>query len=96
MNTPSGVYKVRTPVGRIGAKHMSIMMQMPVVESESELTLKNEDIAKVFELWATQVLPHIIVDGPYKYDEMPGEDQFIIFVRMSQNLRLAEEFFQFE
>lgn len=94
INTPSGVYKIRKPTGRFGAKHMSLLMQIEPEKLDETVTVPTSEVAKVFEQWAVQVLPHLIVDGPYKYDEMPGEDQFVIFMKLALELQLTEEWFQ--
>lgn len=38
-----------------------------------------ERMSEMFEQWSNVILPHIIVEGPYDYDAMPGKDQFALF-----------------
>jgi hypothetical protein len=48
----------------------------------------------VFEEWADKILPSLVVSGPFTYDEMPGEDQLAIFLALTQETQVAEDFFQ--
>lgn len=88
----TGVYTIRKPIGRIGAKHFAILSRMvpardmdgddPYVMSPADM----DRLGSTFEMWAAEVLPHIIVDGPCKYDEMPGEDQFGLFMAVMEDM----------
>jgi len=100
VETASGVYKVKKPVGRIGAVHMSIMMKVNMPKGEPEdwgeqqVQAYLESTSKVFLEWAEKVLPHIYVDGPFKPEEMPGEDQFVIFLSLAQEVQMPQSLFQ--
>lgn len=95
IQTPSGVYKVKRPVGRFGAKHFSLLaksMPTPTGE-EGEQMISPGDQARfsdVFVEWSAIILPNILVEGPYKYDEMPGEDQYGIFLALFQIMNMGE------
>ena len=80
------------------------VMRVPEGESEDPKLIKDIEAMNarlmtkamfdVFEIWAAEILPFIVKDGPYKYAEMPGEDQMAIFMAMSSELKMADEFFQ--
>jgi len=100
VKTAHGTYKVKKPVGRLGAVHMSLLMKMELPEGSpddwddeqrKEILRSSADI---FREWAEKVLPHIVMDGPFRYDEMPGEDQYVVFLHLIQDIKLPEEFFQ--
>ncbi len=87
-----GIYTIRKPIGRIGAKHFAIITKMApsrnyIDEDDPAMSPADMDrLGIVFELWATEILPHILIDGPYKYDEMPGEDQFGLFMAVMDEM----------
>jgi len=103
IKTPSGVYEVKRPVGRIGARHMALVTKLisqsgvtPGEEVDaaalSELTA---GMSNIFEEWSTGVLKHILVSGPHGYDDMPGEDQYAVFLALMSEFEVKdEEFFQ--
>jgi len=91
IEVPGGIYTVRKPIGRIGAKHFAIITRMAPSRAMDEdgPMMSPADIDRMgstFEIWATEVLPHLIVDGPYKYEEMPGEDQFGLFMAIMEEM----------
>ncbi len=97
------VYTVRKPVGRIGTIHFGLIMKCVPKDALKSKTLDDFDaqdvmdldkITDVFVEWSEKVLPHLIVDGPYKYEEMPGEDQFAIFMSMVDAVKVSKEFFR--
>ena len=51
-------------------------------------------MSEVFEQWAPQMLPAIVVSGPYTYDDMPGEDQLAIFLAVNQESVIGDELFR--
>lgn len=108
IETVNGLYHVRKPMGRFGAKHMAIITgaasmnqeklpepkegEEPQIPKMSERDM--EKLVEAFEKWAVQVLPHIVSDGPFKYDNMPGEDQYAIFLAMMDETSMSEELFR--
>lgn len=91
IEVPGGVYTIRKPIGRMGAKHFAIITRMApsrtVDEDDPAMSPADmERMGSTFEAWAVEVLPHLLVDGPYKYDEMPGEDQFGIFMAVMEEM----------
>lgn len=48
----------------------------------------------MFPEWASTILPTCIVSGPYKYEDMPGEDQLAIFLATIQEMNVGDELFR--
>lgn len=106
--TESGVYKVKRPMGRIGAIHFGIITKyMPANKKEKDAPLspmEQERIADGFEVWAAKVLPNILVSFTPKgaptpnatvtIDDMSGEDQYAMFIAVSSQLEVSESFFR--
>lgn len=71
--------------------------KMPVMVPTKVPVLSPGDldrIAESFMSWAPVVLPGIIVEG-LPYDEMPGEDQYGIFMALFNKMNLDKEIFRF-
>lgn len=114
IETANGIYEVKKPGGRLGAKSMMILSKMAMVEGIQKVPRAedNEDpalivrivaennrlttakMAEVFEEWAPLVLPMVVITGPFTYDDMPGEDQLALFMALSQETKIGEEFFR--
>lgn len=97
IETNNGIYKVRNPVGRIGAIHFGIITKSTPTDGGDSEQLSPGAMNKLtegFEEWSVKVLPHIIVEGPFKYEEMPGEDQYAIFLAMFSLIKVGKEFFR--
>lgn len=79
--TPSGKYVVVKPTGKLGAKEWAIISKhIGSIAGKKKLTDKDQEkIAAAFEEWAEKILPHIIIESTIPYEEMPGEDQLLIF-----------------
>ena len=100
------VYTVKKPVGRIGAIHFSLITKCTPKEYRNVKSLDEIDEDKiaekvdydtlmaVFTEWSEKVLPHLLMDGPYKYEEMPGEDQFALFVASLEGMNIGKDFFR--
>jgi hypothetical protein len=95
IETPRGMYEIARPVGRFGAIHFSLLSRcMPdQYDQEGKPLYKGnvkKDISEVYEEWASKLLKHLIISGPpidgqpFTYERMPGEDQFAIFMLISQ------------
>ena len=86
IETTNGTYEINKPVERLGAKHFAIMTSAaPTTKTApgEDTILSAGDMERInaaFEKWASEVLPHVIVSGPFEYKEMPGEDQYAIFM----------------
>jgi len=95
IETAHGKYEVKRPVGRIGALHLSILMRMDVPSgdpdswSDEQRREYMQSASKIFEEWADKVLPHLVDN----YENIPGEDQFVIFLELAQKTQLPERFF---
>jgi hypothetical protein len=87
IETGSGVYTIKRPSGKAGALHFSMLAKtIPTARDEDGNPVLSpadqERFATVFQDWSEKILPMLWVDGPCKYDEMPGEDQYAIFLAM--------------
>ena len=93
IETPSGVYKILKPKGRIGARWIALLMgfDLPVDEqSWQHLTATqrvevSKALAILFETFTTEILPKIFKDGPHKPEDIPPEDMAIILATLMQD-----------
>lgn len=51
-------------------------------------------MTEVFAEWAPEMLPNIVVSGPFKYDDMPDTDQLAIFVAINQESLTGDDLFR--
>ena len=94
IETGNGTYTVKRPVGRAGVQHFTLVTKsIPTARDEEGNTIVSpadqERFTNCFDEWTTKVLPQIYVDGPFKVTEMPGEDQYALFIAMFQTVNLA-------
>ncbi len=90
IETKNGIYKIKMPTGAAGARHFSIVSKSLPKSSEKdkdgEIILSPADeerLYKGFEEWSNKVLKDIVgKDSVYSYAEMPGEDQWFIFLAL--------------
>lgn len=55
-----------------------------------------ERMSEAFTRWAAEVLPNILIPDQniYKYDEIPGEDQYALFAAMLQQMNIGDDLFR--
>jgi len=97
IETANGTYVVKNPVGRIGALHFSILQSCAPSGGKDGLTPADaEKLAEGFNKWASRVLGSILVEdeSSFKYDEMPGEDQYAIFIALMSNTNISDDLFR--
>lgn len=108
IETPSGVIKVRKPMGRMGALHLGIITKyMPAnkkAEGDPLSPMEQERIGQGFEEWAAKVLPGILVSFTPKgaasplpsvsIDDLSGEDQYGIFLAICSTMEKSDNFFR--
>lgn len=110
IETVNGVYEVKKPSGKVGAMSMAILSKLAghakqgteYGEDEKLISPRQlEGFGGVFMEWAEKILPHIVLDSPYKkadgvtdYEDIPGEDQLAIFTAVSSHLAGDKEFFR--
>jgi hypothetical protein len=102
IKTGNGIYEVMKPIGRIGAKHFAILTsyipKVDTMEDGNMDSVMQEKMGVAFLKWAEEVLPHIIINTPFgkKYDDIPGQDQFAIFLAIVEDMGKTSdgEFFQ--
>jgi len=100
------VYTIRKPTGRVGALHFSLIAKCAPKDAMKAKNLEDftkeqlaesvdyDKIIDTFAVWSEKVLPHLIVDGPFKYEDMPGEDQFGLFIASLEEMNIGKEFFR--
>lgn len=94
------IYTIKKPVGPLGGQHISLMVKaLPKSRDERGNLIPSPkdqiNFDEAFAQWCQKILPHCIVDGPYKYEEMPGEDQYAIFNAMFMVMNLQGDLFRF-
>lgn len=104
IETKNGIYKIKTPAGSIGTQHFAIISKSLPKNSETDKDgntimspADEERLYKGFEEWVNKVLKRIIIekDSVHKFEEMPGEDQWIIFMAMISLIEVdGEELFR--
>jgi len=101
IETASGIYKVKRPAGKIGAIHMELISKaLPTGVDEDGKTIvspaDNIRFTESFKDWSDKVLPNIILEGSvFSYEDMPGDDQFAVFVAMFNTMNLNGDLFRF-
>lgn len=105
VKTKTGVFRVRKPMGRIGAIHFGIITKYMSGGSDGEAMspAQREALGDGFIEWSEKVLPKILVSftaegketvSDYKVDDVTGEDQFAIFTAMMSLIEVSEDYFQ--
>lgn len=104
LKTESGTYTINKPTGRIGAKNFAIMTSAaPTTQGEKDkagnVIVSEGDMERMsaaFEKWSAEVLPNIVKDGPFTYNDMPGSDQYAAFIASMEAMEgdIGEELFQ--
>jgi len=99
IETANDVYELKKPTGKIGALHFRLLTKaMPKsspVDGDEQMVspADQERLQEVFEQWTEQVLPEIICE-PHTYDDIPGEDQWILFLAMFQTMNISTDLFR--
>lgn len=96
IETSNGIYTIKKPTGRLGAKHFALLTKsIPAGRDEQGNVMLSpgdqERFGQVFEEWCAYLLPHLVVAGPFKYEDMPGEDQYAIFLAMFEIMNMGDE-----
>lgn len=104
IETNSGIYKIKMPKGSAGARHFTIITKCMPKSSESDkdgnmiLSPADEErLYKGFEEWSNKVLKDIVgKDSVYSYADMPGQDQWFVFLALIGMIDLGgdEELFR--
>lgn len=107
IETISGVYKIRKPMGRMGALHFGIITKfMPAnkkAEGDPMSPAEQERIGQGFEEWSMKVLPNLLVSFTPKnapeptnitVEDMTGEDQYSMFLAVCSTMEASENFFR--
>jgi len=108
IKTKSGIFRVKKPVGRIGAIHFGIITKYVTGggEEDSLSPAQREAIGEGFIEWSDKVLPKIFISHTpngetvakqdFKVEDITGEDQFAIFTALLSLVEANEgdNFFQ--
>ncbi len=105
IKTKSGIFRVRKPMGRIGAIHFGIITKHMSggVAGEEMSPAQREALGDGFMEWGEKVLPKVLVSftpeggeviNDYKIDDVSGEDQFAIFTALMSLIEVSEDYFQ--
>ena len=105
IETIHGVYTVRHPTGTVGARHFALIAKSAPDRFDGDGSPlyspgQEEKLYEVFEEWSQKVLRSIIISGPvidgvpFTYDLMPGEDQWSIFIAVSNMLDKGDRLFR--
>jgi hypothetical protein len=93
--TPNGKYVVKRPTGRAGVIHFTLVTKaIPTSTDENGKVILSpadqERFTSAFDEWSQKVLPLIYIEGPdgIKVEEMPGEDQYALFLAMFSTVNL--------
>jgi hypothetical protein len=102
VETANGVYTLKRPVGRIGITHFTLVTKSiptTIDEATGQVMISPADqdrFTAALNEWCQKVLPEIFVDGPVKPEQMPGEDQYAIFLAMFSTVNLnSSDLFRF-
>jgi hypothetical protein len=91
-----GVYTLKRPKGRIGAKHFRIMTRAAPksLDENGRPSPADQDRALECQMeWIEEVLPEILI-SPASIDEIPGEDFLVAWVVMSNEIKLLPDTFR--
>jgi hypothetical protein len=98
IETPNGEYYVKRPVGRAGVVHFTLVTKcIPSQFDEQGKAVispaDQERFSVAFAEWSEKVLPAIFIEGPngIKVEEMPGEDQYALFLAMFSTVNLSHK-----
>lgn len=100
IETPDGTYEIKKPKGKLGARHMRYALKFASLYSELHQSgvnpFTNDQILDLFEEWCENILPHIVNKSPYTYEEIPYSHQFMIFMKVMEDIdtEFPEEFFR--
>lgn len=95
IETQNGIYKVRRPIGRAGVLHFTLITKsIPTsYDEDGNVSVSPADqdrFTQCFDEWTQKVLPEIFIEGPVpSVKEMPGEDQYALFLAMFQTVNLS-------
>lgn len=106
IETANGVYTLKKPTGRIGLINFSLISKSQPKSQEKDkdgnimLSPADEDrMQRAMLEWGEKVLKHILVEekSDFKYEDIPGEDQFILFMAISSKINISsDELFRFK
>jgi len=106
IKTKSGIFRVKKPLGRIGAIHFGIITKYISGNAEDGTMspAQREGLSDGFMEWAEKVLPKIftsftpegqaVAQEDFKIEDITGEDQFAIFSAMMSLIEVSEDYFQ--
>lgn len=92
VETAVDTYELSKPRGKLGALHFRLLtkaMPKSVDEETGEVSPADQErMQEVFNQWIDEVLPEILTS--HKYDDVPGEDQWVLFISLVQHNERAQ------
>ena len=103
----SGTYNLLCPVGILGIEQMSMILEainiQDLIRAKKEAkdtTFKMEDgmgdinFAALYKRWSIEILPKIIISGPYTFETIPAGDAFQLFTTLIRSTSESVDTFQ--
>jgi hypothetical protein len=105
IKTKSGVFRVKKPLGRVGAIHFGIITKYIQGGDSTELSpSQRAGLGDGFTEWSIKVFPQLftsftpegqsIADPEVRVDDVSGEDQFAIFSALMSLIEVSQDYFQ--
>lgn len=98
IETANGVYTVKNPTGELGALHFAIIQSCAPSSGDPKVVSPADQkrASDGYREWSTKVLKNILIEGESacKYEDMPGEDQYAIFVALMSQANISEDLFR--
>lgn len=100
VETGNGLYTLKKPTGRIGMINFSLIMKAQPksseVDKDGNIIPSPADEDRMIETigeWSNKVLKNIIVEDKsvFKFDDIPGEDQYVLFIAVSSDIKLLDD-----
>jgi hypothetical protein len=105
IKTKSGVFRVKKPVGRIGAIHFGIITKYIQGGDSAEISpAQRAGLGDGFTEWSAKVFPQIftsfteegqaVASTEVHAEDVSGEDQFAIFSALMSLIEVSQDYFQ--
>ena len=105
VKTKRGIFRVKKPLGRMGAIHFGIITKYIQGGNSEEMSpAQRAGLGEGLIEWSAKVFPQIFVsftpegqataDGETKAEDVDGEDQFAIFSALMSLIEVSQDYFQ--
>jgi len=100
IETANDVYELARPAGKVGGLHFRLITKAAPKTRPEEYgggdtgvsPADQERLEECFGQWVEQVLPAILIS--HSYDDVPGEDQWLLFLAMFQSMNVSGDLFR--